>query len=405
MRLVVAQIGARRSYAVPTILEQAGLLDRFYTDLAGNVGLGRWLTRCGPLLGFRSAARKLATRCVPDCIRAKTTTFAGPGFWYALNRALCRPDPSARFREQLRWSRHLGRLMIRRGFGQATHFYSMLGETGPLLREARRRNLTTVTEIYIQLSTEKIIRREQDLFPDWEPALPDFNPIRRDFEDDTVLARTDYALCPTEVVRRDLFDNFGFAAERAAVVPYGIPESWLLMRSQPVIGRILFVGTACLRKGIHYLAMAAEQLHNKGRAYDFRVAGDVLAETLRHPECRHLHFLGRIGRDRIAEEYARADLFVLPSLAEGSAESAYQALAAGVPVVATAAAGTVVREGIDGRIVPERDPAKLAQAIEAIVEKRLLRATMSASARQRAREFTLPAYGQRLVSALSAFGA
>src|SRR5438105_2862269 len=182
MRFVIAQIGARRSYAVPLILEQAGLLERFYTDLAGNVGPGRWFARCGPLLGFKSAARRLATRRVPECVRAKTTTFAGPGFWYALNRALCRPEPSDRFREQLRWSRHLGRRMIRRGFGQATHFYSMLGEAAPLLGEAKQRGLKTVTEIYIQLSTEKIIRREQQLFPDWEPALPDLNPIRHDFE-------------------------------------------------------------------------------------------------------------------------------------------------------------------------------------------------------------------------------
>ena len=49
-------------------------------------------------------------------------------------------------------------------------------------------------------------------------------------------------------------------------------------------------------------------------------------------------------------------MFVLPSLAEGSAEVTYEAIAAGVPVVTTRAAGSVVRDGIEGRIVPERDP-------------------------------------------------
>jgi len=91
----------------------------------------------------------------------------------------------------------------------------------------------------------------------------------------------------------------------------------------------------------------------------------------RKPEqCRHLKFLGRIPRAQIAGEFAAADLLVLPSLAEGSAETTYEALACGVPVVTTLEAGSVVRDGIDGRIVPSRDPVALADAIAEIVEDR-----------------------------------
>ena len=93
-------------------------------------------------------------------------------------------------------------------------------------------------------------------------------------------------------------------------------------------------------------------------------------------------------------------MFVLPSLAEGSAEATYEALAAGVPVVTTRAAGSVVRDGIDGRIVPERDPVALADAIAEIVEDRDKRARMSEAARERARDYTWERYGERLVGAL-----
>jgi glycosyltransferase involved in cell wall biosynthesis len=131
------------------------------------------------------------------------------------------------------------------------------------------------------------------------------------------------------------------------------------------------------------------------------VAGNVSASIARRTECRHLNFLGRVPRERIAEEYRQADVFVLPSLAEGSAEVTYEALAAGVPVITTRAAGSVVRDGIEGRIVPERDADALADAIEELVENRALRDRMAVSARERARNYTWERYGERLVTALN----
>jgi len=50
---------------------------------------------------------------------------------------------------------------------------------------------------------------------------------------------------------------------------------------------------------------------------------------------------------------------VLPSLAEGSAGVIYEALASGFAVITTESAGSVVRDGIEGFIVPEGDPQAL----------------------------------------------
>jgi glycosyltransferase involved in cell wall biosynthesis len=92
---------------------------------------------------------------------------------------------------------------------------------------------------------------------------------------------------------------------------------------------------------------------------------------------------------------------VLPSLAEGSAETTYEALACGVPVVTTLEAGSVVRDGIEGRIVPSRDPEALASAIAEIVQDRQKRERMSRAARERARDYTWERYGERLLAALT----
>ena len=107
----------------------------------------------------------------------------------------------------------------------------------------------------------------------------------------------------------------------------------------------------------------------------------------------------------MAREFAAADLFVIPSLAETGPEVNYEALACGVPVVTTPEARAVVRDGIEGRIVRARDPELLANAIVEIIEDREKRDRMARASRERARDFTWECYGERLVSALKSFAA
>jgi len=314
-----------------------------------------------------------------------------------------RSEPSARFREQLRSSREFGLAASRRGFGGATHVYSMMGECGPMIGAAKEHGLTVAMEFYILLSTERIVAEEQRRFAQWEPTPIDFESIRSEFPEQLELLRhVDYAVCPSEMVCHDLKEHFGFREGRSAVVPYGVDADWLKLAGDPAVGRVLFVGTAGLRKGIQYVAAAAKLLKNRGRKYEFRIAGDVPQRIGRMEECRELTFLGRVPRNSIQGEFTRADVFVLPSLAEGSAESTYEALAAGVPVITTLSCGSVVRHGVDGWIVGERDAVGLANAIESVVEDRQLRAAMSRAARAGARDFTMERYGQRLIAALQA---
>ena len=406
MKFIVAQIGARRGYAVPAILEKAGILERFYTDITGDLDLGKVLST-GAMLPFPdNPAPRLAERRLPPNIRAKTTTFPSLSLGHVLRRFANRRGPAADFRESMRFSSALGRAMTRCGFGEATHMYSMLGECSPLFAAGKQRGLTVVTEIYIPLSTERIVAQERKNFPDWEPDTPDFAAIRRERGgENALLALTDFAICPSKTARDDLVQNFGFTQERTAIVPYGINPELLSVCNESVRGRVLFAGTAELRKGIHYFAMAAEKLAARGLHYEFRVAGDVQHSVANQKQCRYLTFLGRIPRGEMAREFAAADLFVIPSLAETGPEVNYEALACGVPVVTTPEARGVVRDGIEGRIVRARDPEVLANAIVEIIEDREKRDRMARASRERARDFTWECYGERLVSALKSFAA
>jgi glycosyltransferase involved in cell wall biosynthesis len=94
-------------------------------------------------------------------------------------------------------------------------------------------------------------------------------------------------------------------------------------------------------------------------------------------------------------------VFLLPSLCEGSATAVYEALAAGLPVICTENTGSVVRHGVDGYIVPIRDVAETTDILKQLAGNPAMLARMSDSARERAADYTVARYGERLVAALS----
>jgi glycosyltransferase involved in cell wall biosynthesis len=115
---------------------------------------------------------------------------------------------------------------------------------------------------------------------------------------------------------------------------------------------------------------------------------------------KYTTLLGVAPRSEVQQQMAMADLLILPSLCEGSATVCYEALAAGLPVITTENAGSVVRHGVDGFIVPIRNVDAIVECVEKLAKDRALREWMSANARERAAEYTADAFGRRLLEAL-----
>lgn len=403
-RVLVIHSGARHNYALPAAFAEAGMLEGFYTDVCAGrgIGLAAEMVREIPLPKRLAAARdRLVGRRPPALVLQRTLTDDLEALRYEAERRWAN-DEVGRFQALHRHARRRGRRMMRHGLGRATHVFNVLGEGGDLLDAARSRGLPVLTDIILALSSDSIVRREYEAFPDWGPA-----PVDREaatgggcHPTEHLLRTTNVFVCPSPFVADDLVANWGVDRMATRIVPYAISDAWFSLTPRPVPGRVLFVGSAERRKGIHYLAMAAGRLRGQGRRYEFRVAGGVAPEVRDKPVCRALSFLGRVPRARIAEEFATADVLVLPTLAEGSASVTYEALAAGVPVITTNAAGSVVRHDVDGLIVPERDPDALAAAIEHIVEDRGRRDAMAAGARAHATQYSWRRYGERLFQAI-----
>jgi hypothetical protein len=348
--------------------------------------------------------QKLAARRPPPEVLARTRTFESWGVeiaWALKGNS----SPVDRVKALDRAHRRANERMIAAGFGRATHVLSMFGEGRRYLVEARERGLTVVSDVNIAMSAEAIVVEEQRRYADWESphlywgeTLTARDPSLRPTQ--AMLTASQIFLCPSEFVRDDLIQNFGVHADRTRLVPYAVNPRWFSVQNEPILGRVLFAGAVGLRKGIHVLAEAANLLRARGRSYEFLVVGSAPDKVRLHPRAAGLTFTGSLPFSAMREHYERADVFALPALAEGSAGVTYEALGAGVPVVTTKAAGSVVRDGVEGRIVPERDPEALANAIEEVVEDRRKRARLAAAARSRAQAFSWDAFQERLLAAI-----
>ncbi len=396
-KVLVTHMGARHNYALPAAFADAGMLEGFYTDMCGGRGIGR-LAGLASSLPLPSAlgnlARGLAGRVPPANVLSRTRTFDLAALPYEI-KARRIADPRARRPLLFDLFHESGRIMAGWGLGEATHLFNVFGLGGQLVRQANDKGIPVLADMIIALSTRQIALDEYRAYPDWgpPPADPPYSEMDGFNPDAEMLETTDVFVCPSAFVADDLVDNWGVEREATRIIPYALRSDWFDLQPQTIPGRVLFVGSAERRKGIHYLAFAARELPQE---LELRVAGHVSEDIRTRSETERLTFLGRVPREEVKREFAEADVFVLPSLAEGSATVIYEAMAAGLPVVTTKAAGSVIQHGVDGLIVPERDPDALARAIEKIVGDRALRDKMSLAARRNARHWSWQTYAGSL---------
>jgi glycosyltransferase involved in cell wall biosynthesis len=209
----------------------------------------------------------------------------------------------------------------------------------------------------------------------------------------------DRLLAPSDQVVECLLEN-GVPAERIVRLPYGVDPQPLTDReraNRPF--RVLFAGTIEPRKGIPEL-LAAWRRAALPEAELVLVGpqGQRARELLRELPSG-ARWQGGVPRREMVGWYRECDVFAFPSRAEGSAFVTYEAMAAGLPSVVSAEAGSVVRDGRDGFVVPAGDPARLAERLRELHDQPRLRAAMGSSARRAIEErFTSWHYRQRVTA-------
>jgi len=158
--------------------------------------------------------------------------------------------------------------------------------------------------------------------------------------------------------------------------------------------RLLFVGRADERKGLPVLLRAFEALHGAGIDARLTVAGATEEEVEPYLlERDGVEVLGRVTEDEKWRLLHEADVVCAPSLGgESFGMVLTEAFAAGTPVVCSDIAGyrDVLRDGVDGLLVPAGDAAALGEALLGLAIDPARRMRMASNARERARRFAWP---------------
>ena len=202
-------------------------------------------------------------------------------------------------------------------------------------------------------------------------------------------------------------------ADRCTVIPLGIdidrfarpqPQNVQMLRARYPGPLLLFVGRLRYYKGLDYLIEAMKKIDATllvvGTGPE---AANLGEQAYLAGVADRVRFLGDISDENLPAYYQAADLFVLPSSQRSEAFGIVllEAMAAGTPLISTELnTGTswVNQHGQTGLVVPPRDPAALAQAIDALLADDARRRQMGANAQRRARtEFSLPLLVDRLL--------
>jgi len=159
--------------------------------------------------------------------------------------------------------------------------------------------------------------------------------------------------------------------------------------------RVLFLGQVILRKGIQYLLAAAKLLVKENIRFD--VVGPIgISPKAMATAPGNVTFHGRTSRDQAADWYRRSHLFVLPTLSDGFAITQLEAMAYGLPVIATPCCGEVVSDGVDGFVVPARDAGALAQTFQRYLAQPEMREAHGRAAQVKAGLFTMERLAEKL---------
>jgi glycosyltransferase involved in cell wall biosynthesis len=265
------------------------------------------------------------------------------------------------------------------------------------LRRAKAHGMTTVVErasahpaTHMQLLREEYARWNVPL------KLPMWNYARALCE----FSEADYITVPSSFARQSMIAE-GVPAEKLIEIPFGA-DLKRFAPADPAAShpfRAIFAGLVSINKGMPDLLEAWRRL--AWRDAELWVVGavapDFAAIRARWSDLSGVRFIPH--SKELARLFQQCDVFVFPSIQEGSALVTYEAMATGLPVITTPNAGSVVRDGEDGFIVSIRDQDALCERLEQLRRDDVVRMRIGRSARARVENFGWQIYGARLVEA------
>ena len=284
-------------------------------------------------------------------------------------------------------------LLVRSGAGQSG-----------AIRTARKNGLAIVTDHSIAHPAfiHEALRDEFARFglpAGYNPRADLWKLVLRDCaEGDLLLVNSDFV--------KKTFVAQGFPAAKVRVAYLGVRADFFdLKKDYRIDGpvRILFTGNFDIRKGVRILLEAIRLCRRGGLDVRLELMGnlDNGASCLLPEDLKFFTHTPFAPLEQVAAAFARADLFVFPTFAEGSSRSGMEAAAAGLPIITTENCGLPLENEKSALYVPVADANALAAAIERAAGDAQLRERIGRNAMKTVTEhYTWDQYGRKVAGYL-----
>ena len=202
----------------------------------------------------------------------------------------------------------------------------------------------------------------------------------------------EYDYCNNIIVQSEFakktFTDLGIADSKLIVLPLGVNlDLFRPEQKYDDIFRVLAVGTLSLRKGSLYLLQALRGINLPNLEFVFNGKISTEIRELILPYSDIIRNVGTRPFNELYKLYSQASVFVLPTIEDGFGNVIIEAMACGIPVIATTNCGAseVIEDGVDGFIVPIRDPKAIREKIVFLYENPIIRESMGRAALEKAR--------------------
>ena len=223
-----------------------------------------------------------------------------------------------------------------------------------------------------------------------------YNPNRKDVSNRLAETFRNAAVvhCVSEAIKNEAA-QFGLDTQKSVVIRPAVDSNFFKpgSRQPDTVGtfRIVTTGSLIWRKAYEYALLAVKGLVEKGVPVTFEIIGggperSRILYTMQDLGLEeNVHLLGKLPPEKVRERLQQSHVFLLSSVSEGISNAVLEAMSCGLPVVVTDCGGMreAVTDGVEGFVVPVRDPQRMADALLCLFQDAELRAKMGQAARQR----------------------
>ncbi|HSU18433.1 MAG TPA: glycosyltransferase [Acidobacteriaceae bacterium] len=276
-----------------------------------------------------------------------------------------------------RWTERRLEPLLRSG----RHLDTLIGISGSSLRAGALVQRSGGMFVCDRGSTHQRYQEQliSDEFRRWGVNLPVSDP-RDTRREEAIYEQADAITVPSSAAARS-FVEMGVPSDKVHVIPYGVRLERFSPSAEPRRDRFeaLFAGSVGLRKGVPYLLEAFAGLRHPSKR--LRIVGAVqedLRPLLPKLPMADVEMLGSVPQSELAAMMSSSHVLVLPSIEEGLALVQAQAMACGCPVICSTNTGgeDLFTDGVEGFIVPIRDPAALRQRMQQLADDPELQRSM-----------------------------